>query len=330
MNNYHKTWLLSLIALLFSSFSNAQQRETLDLTSGWNITLDMDAPWQDDKLYLPPVDLNYLPINIPTGGWQLLDNPNRENISLPATVEGSLWGIRGDKFGVNGNYTGVSWFTTNVFIPKTWEGKNIILQVGAVRFRAEIFINKELAGYDLINSTPFDVSITDYVKYGAENEIAFRITDPNGNFNWKDSQVYSWGEYLTNPSHGFGGITGKVSIVATDQFFIEDVFIKNTSKPTNIEVDIQLKNQSNENSSQPIRIEITEAATGKVVFNKEYPTVVCPKEKMKEVSYPISIPTAKLWSPDSPTLYNLTVSTNNDSFTRRFGFRWFEIGRAHV
>lgn len=36
------------------------------------------------------------------------------------------------------------------------------------------------------------------------------------------------GEYRTNPSHGFGGITGKVELVATDKLYIGDVLLKPT------------------------------------------------------------------------------------------------------
>lgn len=43
-----------------------------------------------------------------------------------------------------------------------------------------------------MNSTPFAVDVTPFILPGQENVIAFRITDPNGNFNWKDSQVYTW------------------------------------------------------------------------------------------------------------------------------------------
>ena len=67
------------------------------------------------------------------------------------------------------------------------------MNVASVRFRAEIFVNKKLVGYDLVNSTPFAVDVTPFILPGQENVIAFRITDPNGNFNWKDSQVYTWG-----------------------------------------------------------------------------------------------------------------------------------------
>lgn len=303
----------------------AQERMQIDLSSSyWNITLDKTAQWENDKLYLPPVDLKQLPVNLPTGGWQLLENPDKTNVTLPATVEGHLWARRGDTFGVNGNYVGVSWFTAKVFIPREWEGKNIILKVGAVRFRAEIFVNRKLAGYDLVNSTPFDVNVTSYLRTGAENEIAFRITDPNGNFNWKDSQVYTWGEYRTNPTHGFGGITGKVSLVATEKIFVDDIFVKNQPTPNRIEVDLSVRNLTNTAEAKDMLLEISEYPTGKRVYSKTYPAVSCPIGESTH-TYQISVPAAKLWSVDDPNLYNLTITVGHDKTTQRFGFRWFEV-----
>ena len=149
----------------------AQPRMNIDLSlSPWNITLDPEAKWATDTLYFPLVNLSDLPVNAPTQGWDAVFlHPDTSGIHLPATVEQYLWGWNGQTFGVTGNYTGVSWFTTKVFIPREWEGKQITLQVGSVRFRAEIFVNRKLAGYDLINSTPFDVDLTENLIAGIEN-----------------------------------------------------------------------------------------------------------------------------------------------------------------
>ena len=224
----NQKFLLLITGVVLNIFiGSSQERVNLDLSSQpWNITLDRAAVWQNDELYLPPVDIKTLPVNTPTGGWQLLKHPDKTGINLPATVEEHLWGWNGQTFGVTGNYTGVSWFETEVDIPAEWKDRRIAMNIGSVRFRAEIFVNHQLAGYDLVNSTPFSIDITPFIEPGKKNVITFRITDPNGNFNWKDSQVYTWGVYRTNPSHGFGGITGKVELEATGKLYVKDVFIK--------------------------------------------------------------------------------------------------------
>lgn len=317
-------WIM-LAALGGMPALQATERQNLNLsTCSWNITLDKAAEWRTDKLYLPPVDISSLPVNIPTGGWQLLEHPDKSGVNLPATVEEYLWGYNGQTFGVTGNYVGVSWFDTKVNVPASWKGKHIVMKVGSVRFRAEIFVNRKLVAYDLVNSTPFDVDLSDSLVPGQENEIAFRITDPNGNFNWKDSQIYSWGDYFTNPSHGFGGITGNVELVATDKVYVDDVFVKNQPDPHKIEVDVTACNVAGEQTTRPLVLEIKEHKTGKSVYRKDMGTVRLGNGDNTK-TYQISLPHAKLWSVDDPNLYDLYVSLGDDVYCQRFGFRWFEV-----
>lgn len=96
----------------------------------------------NDSLYVPPVNIHDLPVHIPTGGWNLLDTPDKIGVTLPATVEQHLWGWNGETFGVTGNYVGVSWFDTKINVPADWRNKRIVMNVASVRFRAEIFVNK--------------------------------------------------------------------------------------------------------------------------------------------------------------------------------------------
>ena len=311
------TTLLAVLAMLAPI-----QRETIDLSgSDWNITLDKEAKWENDELYLPPVNIAELPVNIPTGGWKLLESPSVSGVHLPATVEEHLWGWNGETFGVTGNYVGVSWFETSVDIPSDWQGRRVAIDFEAVRFRAEVFVNHKLAGYDLVNGTPFSFDISDYLEYGARNTVSVRITDPNGNFNWKDSQVYSWGEYLTNPSHGFGGITGSVRLTATDRTYISDIFVKNTPQPRRIDLEVSAIAASDA-TGVPLRISITDK-DGKEVYAKSYKASLTEGENT--LSYSVSLPKAQLWSVEEPNLYDLSITLGSDSDSRRFGFRWFEV-----
>lgn len=327
INLKHTGLLLALAGLILNiPLAISQERSNIDLSGYlWNIKLDRSAEWKNDKLFLPSDAINKLPVNIPTGGWQLLDSPDKTGVTLPATVEEHLWGRNGETFGVTGNYVGVSWFTTKVHVPSDWTGKRIVMNVGAVRFRAEVFVNKQLAGYDLVNSTPFEIDATSFIQPGIDNDIAFRITDPNGNFNWKDSQVYTWGAYRTNPSHGFGGITGKVTLSATDKVYIGDVFVKNQPNPHEIEVEVTTCNETESDlKNQKLCLTIKEHKDEKVICRKELPILAIKQGENKQV-YRFSLPSAKLWNIDTPHLYDLSVSLADDCYTQRFGFRWFEV-----
>ena len=219
MRTGHRIVLLILLPLFGTLLCDAQTGRTqTDLSSlNWTIWLDKAAKWQNDELNAPPVKIEGLSVNLPTGGWNSLNKGEAKNVHLPATVEEYYWGENGSKFGVTGNYIGVSWFYTKVMIPPGLAGKHVVLHFESVRFRAEVFVNQKLAGYDLVNSTPFDIDISSFVISGKPNDIAVRITDPNGNFDWRDSQNFMWGNSRTQPTHGFGGITGKVGLVITDK-----------------------------------------------------------------------------------------------------------------
>lgn len=321
--------LIFLFCLCFVTLSFGQRIEMNLSSNDWKLSLDPDAAWQHDKLYAPPVDISLLPVNLPTGGWNALNTAPGVTVHLPATVEQYYWGYNGQTFGVTGNYVGVSWFTTTVVVPQEMQGKRIFLDIESVRFRAEIFVNHQLVGYDLVNSTPFEIDITNAVQYGKENHIAFRITDPNGNFNWKDSQTYGWGDYRTNPTHGFGGITGKVFLIATDQVYIDDIFVKNKPKVNEIDVEISLTNRIKDQTSGKLLVQINENGNkNKIVYSKEIPVINLHRgENVQKVT--ITLNNAKLWSVESPSLYELTAIWKNDnttdSYTQRFGFRWFEV-----
>lgn len=318
--------LLSLLTTIFF----AQQRIVQDLSKNdWKLWLDPMAVWQNDELFTPPVDMKKLPVHLPTGGWQTLEKKAGRIVHLPATVEEFYWGANKNPFGVSGNYLGVSWFSTQLTIPASMKGKRIVLHFESIRFRAEVFVNQKLVGYDLINGTPFDVDITNYVTIGKNNSIAIRITDPNGNFDWRDSSNYMWGNYRTNPTHGFGGITGKVSLVTTNAVFVNDVFIKNKPIVNEIDAEITLTNIKKATFKGSVLLEVREKKSGNVVWNESYPVEAVSGDNIPK-PFTIKVNNAKLWDVDNPNLYVLKASLKSgneiiDSIDKKFGFRWFEV-----
>jgi len=320
--------LAILLCFLISAFTGIfAQRLQMDLSSlNWKLSLDPQASWKNDELYLPGTfRLKELPLNLPTGGWKTLDKTFK-TVHLPTTVEEHFWGQNGESFGVDGNYVGVSWFSTTVNIPESMRGKRIRLQFESVRFRAEVFVNEKLCGYDLVNGTPFEVEVTDFVRIGESNRIAVRITDPNGNFNWKDSQVYDWGAYRTNPSHGFGGVTGKVFLTATDKVSIEGLFLKNRPEITLMEAEIELCNAGGQTQKGNLELTVSDK-DGKVVYKTLKAIELA--AGVRTIKQLLQVKSAKPWSPDAPVLYTFTAnwkdSKNQDSFANQFGFRWFEV-----
>lgn len=332
INRMVPVWLIGAL-LLTTTTGRAQQkgRQEKDLSqNNWKLWLDTAATWENDSLYTPPVEINKLPVHKPTGGWKALQTASGRTVHLPATVEEYYWGRNGNSFGLAGNYLGISWFTTNIAVPPATKGKRIVLHFESVRFRAEIFVNRKLCGYDVIPGTPFDVDITEAAKPGTTNEIAVRITDPNGNFDWRDSQNFMWGVYRTQPTHGFGGITGKVKLVITDPVYIEDIFVKNKPAITEIDVQVTAHNKSANAVSGKYIVTIREAGPQKKSVSQQVINGLTIEPGASTKTITVKLPHAKLWSVDTPNLYIANVhwegsSGTTDSTSQRFGFRWFQV-----
>jgi len=324
----------SLYATLFVllcvtiNVSGQEGRSEIDLSGNrWKITLDPKAKWQNDELLLPGVDLSKIQINAPTGGWETLTTQAGVESTVPATVEQFFWGSNGNSFGLAGNYLGVSWFATKVNIPLSFKGRRIVLNFESVRFRAEVFVNKKLVAYDLISGTPFDADISRAVELGKENEIAVRITDPNGNFEWRDSQNFMWGDYRTQPTHGFGGITGKVKLIITDDVYISDLFVKNKPDITSVDVQVGFENNSGKASEGTLSVQVKDNKSGAIVWGKKSAEKLTAGNNSRMVS--INAAGSRPWSVEDPNLYTITASwknsTTTDQLSKRFGFRWFEV-----
>ena len=117
-------------------------------------------------------------------------------------------------------------------------------------------MNRKLVGYDIIGNTPFDVDVTGAVKPGEVCELAVRITDPGGNFDWRDSSSFLWGNYEIPMSHGFGGITGRVRLVASDSIFVDDIYAQNSPAITNVNVIATVKNVTDETLQRDVKITV--------------------------------------------------------------------------
>ncbi|MGQ1891362.1 glycoside hydrolase family 2 protein [Thermophagus sp. OGC60D27] len=318
----------AVVAFNFFIGGNMFSQKVIDCSSlTWNIWLDEAAQWVDDSLFLPPINVAELPVNEPTIGWEKLYKQKDTQTNLPATVEEYFWGENGNSTGIAGNYTGVSWFFTSVEVPKEWRKKHVFLDFESVRVRAEVFVNNKLAGYDLINGTPFSVDVSSFVEPGEMNKIAVRITDPCGNFAWRDWDAFYWGDQLIPPSHGFGGITGGVVLRAEDDTHISDVFVKNGPDLKAIDLECTVTALKGKGEQGKLSYQILDSRKELV---KQGTIRVGAFDKTKIITEHIEVEDALPWSVENPVLYYLNIDWESEGGDRdienvRFGFRWFEV-----
>jgi len=301
---------------------------------GWQLWLDEEAHWKNDSVYLPPVDIAAVPFNPPTCGWDGLDDADSKDVSVPGTVEEYFWGANGNPIGTAGDYRGVSWWSRTFSLDPSLKGKRIILAFDSVNLRAEVFVNGKLAGYDVIGNTPFECTITDAVVFDRENRLDIRITDPVGNFNWNDNDVYRWGKNVVPAVHGFGGVTGKVYLRATDLVHIDDVYVENKPKVNEVEVFVTIVNDTGEKVNGDLFLAIAdENNPDEAIWKKAVRLTLREGETVTNMY--VKAGKAIPWDIGKPRVYIAATAFRSaggeiiDSMNRPFGFRWFDIGEKN-
>ena len=251
---------------------------------GWRMWPDTKAEWQSDEIFLPDdVELEKLPTNPPTGGWEVLNDRLGTELTLPATVEQFHWGLTGfrayrdeykfetsDDEVKNGAYYGVSWWWREIEIPSSFRGKRILLHVRAARQRAEVYLNRKLVGYSIMEELPFECDLTEAVQPG-KNLLSIRITNPGGRLDWVDGSRITWGHVEFQKSHGFGGIDRAMMLSAHGDLRITDAWVLNVPQPKQITAHATLENKSSGAAQGKLRFAVIDPRDLKVLTSVDMP-----------------------------------------------------------
>lgn len=318
------------------------QQQAHDLVipdDGWQLWLDHTASWQNDTIHLPEeVNLKTMPVHAPTGGWDALGQDGAVAVTLPATVEQHYWGAFGsrpytlDEFTYadsdaavqNGAYEGVSWWWREIAIPASFKGRRVILSVRGARLRAEVYLNRKLVGYSILEQLPFECDLTEAAVPGGTNMLAIRITNPGGRFDWVDGDTLTWGNVKIQRSHGFGGLDCGLRLSAHPmEARITDLWVLNTPKPG--VVNVFATAQFSGRPPPAPTLSIVEDKSG-----KRLPARI--RQRGHSITgqtitwrFEAAAKTAALWDLDTPFLYRLTARLGDDKRAVRFGFRWFTV-----
>lgn len=204
------------------------------------------------------------------------------------------------------------WYRKRFTLDSRFDGKRCILHFGAVDWQCKVFVNGELAGKHTGGYCPFSFDITDNLVDG-ENELIVKVYDPTDK-GWQNrgKQVLkSVGFWYT----GTSGIWQSVWLEPVAQSHITCVRLT----PDIDAGEIVVSCTGEELDGCTIDAEIS--LSGERVYSGEM-----------SLNAHLPVPDAKLWSPESPTLYDLvlTVKKNGeavDTVKSYFGMRKFGIGK---
>ena len=94
-------------------------------------------------------------------------------ILVPFAVESSLSGVA-KTVGKNNEL----WYQRTFDVPSAWKGKKVMLNFGAVDWKADIWVNDIKVGQHTGGFTPFSLDITPALNSKGDNKLVVKVWDP--------------------------------------------------------------------------------------------------------------------------------------------------------
>ncbi|MEW4565584.1 sugar-binding domain-containing protein [Bremerella sp. JC770] len=264
-----------------------------DLITQWGENVTPENAWQE---YPRPqmTRENWQNLN---GHWDYaITSENQEQapkdwtgqILVPFAIESKLSGVER-----NLRPTEALWYHRSIELTPT-EGERTLLNFEAVDYACRVYVNDVEVGSHIGGSTPFSVDITKAAKPG-QNDIIVRVEDKTGGSQLRGKQTLTpEGIWYTQVS----GIWQTVWMEQVPATYLSDVKILTDPKTGRIEVTPIVAGNQAANVSFQATIYDGDNEVGQVAS--------------KEDALAVELADAKLWSPDSPHLYDIKLAMLDD------------------
>ncbi len=207
------------------------------------------------------------------------------------------------------------WYRRTFTVPSEWTGQRILVHFGAVDYESEVFVNGQTLGIHKGGYDPFTYDITSSLTGTGLQEMTVRVYDPTSDGGQpRGKQTLSPGGIMYTCT---SGIWQSVWLEPVPQTSISNINIVPDIDKSVLNLTVSTEGQA---ANQTITAVVKD---GDEVVTTFQGTV---NSKMQ-----IPVPDAKLWSPDSPFLYDLSITLNSDgvgvdSLTSYFGMRKISVG----
>ncbi|HKP45244.1 MAG TPA: glycoside hydrolase family 2 TIM barrel-domain containing protein [Pyrinomonadaceae bacterium] len=211
----------------------------------------------------------------------------------------------------------VVWYARSFELPAEFYQRDLLLNFGAVDYACTVWVNGQEVGHNQGGHVPFQFDIAPYVKHGA-NRLTLRVEDRQDPDQPRGKQSHT-GIPQEIDYYCTTGIWQSVWLEPVPSIRIEEISIITHAKRNILELSVFLHAPS---SKWRIQVEVLE--DGQRVALSEDQTAVATGRLA------ITIPYAKLWSPDHPHLYDLQIRLFDgdkllDEVGSYFGMRSIEI-----
>ena len=233
------------------------------------------------------------------GEWEYAIKPVDEvepasfdgNILVPFAVESSLSGVQKEVGEKN-----ELWYKRSFTVPAKWKGKDVMLNFGAVDWKAEVFVNDVLVGSHKGGYTPFSFNITPFLKGSGAQKLVVRVWDPS------DKGYQPIGKQTSNPQGiWYTSVTGIWQTV-----WLEPVASNHITAVKSIpNVDANALNVT-VGASTPCVTSIVEVK----LLDKG--AVVASAKGVQGQELRLGVKNPTLWSPENPYLYDMSITLSQN------------------
>ena len=205
------------------------------------------------------------------------------------------------------HYQGLVWYQRTFSAPADRKGR-VFLRFGAANYATVVYLNGQPLGRHEGGFTPFAFEATRLLRDG-ENQITIGV-DSAASPTTVPPPVTDWENY--------GGVTREVRLVQTPATYVDNAWVRLT-RDGKLAVDAHLDGPAAANA--PVRLTIADLKldlAGKTDAAGNWrATMTAPRALVR-------------WSPEQPKLYDVTLSSGEDRWRDRIGFRTVERRGADI
>lgn len=223
---------------------------------------------------------------------------------------------RVDGAGVSRQSRSYFWYRRTFRIPE--RKQTATLRIGKAQFGTAVWVNGTKVGEypGCFTAGYFDVS--DCLHTEADNVLVVRVGAHPGMLPPMYPAGTDFEKLKWTP-----GIYDRVTLWLSDNPTIETVQVAPRIEPREIVVQTKVKNRGTQAYTTELTQLVRPWKRKQIVGAAEPVSVTLQPGEERTLTQTIALPTAELWSPEHPTLYEVTTATSGDATTTRFGLREF-------
>ena len=189
----------------------------------------------------------------------------------------------------------VVWYRRRIAVPEAWGPRRVWLHFGAVDYEARVWVNGDEVGRHRGGHTPFGFDVTDHLKAG-DNVVVVRAWD-----GWNDRTLPRGKQYWKPRSESIfytrtTGIWQPVWMEAVDPVHVETLRITPDVDRSQVVIEARLRKPAPD-----ARLRATVTLDGAAVAESDT------RVGDRDAALTLRLPGQRLWSPERPILYDVTL-----------------------